>query len=261
MLFARSLLLFLLFNINCFWFTATRTAHGLSVSQAGGRRGLHSNNSQKNVISEEESSSSSMRRKMMIAAGSATPFIFSAQPALANKKSRADGYKVQKPDDEWKSILSPKQYYILREGGTEQPNSSILYTEKRIGIFSCAGCGSSLFDSNQKFNSGTGWPSFATGVPGEVEIEEINAVQKTLLGAELRCNTCGGHLGDVFSDGYLFVGTPAALSGKRFCIDGAALVFRSSSDKDVVVRGDDTPQKAKTMTPKWLEPPTIKASS
>jgi peptide-methionine (R)-S-oxide reductase len=175
----------------------------------------------------------------------------------AASKSRTDGYTVQKTSQEWKSQLSSLQYEVLRNGGTERPYSSILESEKRPGIFECAGCGTPLFASGNKFNSGTGWPSFARGLPG-VEVEDVNVLQASLAGAELRCATCGGHLGDVFSDGYLFVGTEAAKTGKRFCIDGAALVFRpeNSSDDAALVRGDQpAPPKG---PPSWMEPPQIK---
>lgn len=101
-------------------------------------------------------------------------------------------------------------------------------------------------------------PSFAKGLPG-VEVEQVGAVQERLLGAELRCKTCGGHLGDVFSDGILFVGTPAFISGKRFCIDGAALVFHPTGEDAGDVRGDSP--KPKSSTPDWLQPPKISASS
>lgn len=171
--------------------------------------------------------------------------------AAVNGKSRTEGYQVQKTDDEWKQVLSPIQYDILRRGGTEPPGFSILEKEKRSGTFSCAGCGTPLFSSADKFNSGTGWPSFARGLPG-VEIEKINPITANLSGAELRCATCGGHLGDVFNDGFLFVGTPAFETGQRFCIDGAALVFHPNEGDPL--RGDVL--KAKEM-PSWLEPPKI----
>ena len=167
--------------------------------------------------------------------GSAFP-----QQALASSKSRTKGYTVQKTDEEWKSQLTPRQYDILRNGGTERPYSSILEAEERPGVYSCAGCGTHLFDSKEKFHSGTGWPSFATGLEG-VEVEKVNFVQSNLAGAEIRCATCGGHLGDVFSDGFLFVGTPAFVSGKRFCVDGAALTFRSSDGDEVI--GDQVPPR------------------
>jgi peptide-methionine (R)-S-oxide reductase len=164
------------------------------------------------------------------------------QKAQAAGKSRTDGYKVQKSPDEWMSILTPRQYEILRNGGTERTYSSILEGEDRPGTFSCAGCGTGLFASKEKFHSGTGWPSFAKGLEG-VEVEKVWALQANLAGAELRCRTCGGHLGDVFSDGFLFPGTPAFESGKRLCIDGAALVFLSEDGDEVV--GDKVPSQSK----------------
>lgn len=147
------------------------------------------------------------------------------RPAWAETKSRTEGYDVQKSEDEWKQQLSPIQYQILRKGGTEKPGYSILNEEKREGTFECVACGTPLFSSKDKFNSGTGWPSFARPLEG-VEIEEINPVSAALgTGAELRCKTCGGHLGDVFKDGKIFIGTEAFQTGERYCIDGVALRF------------------------------------
>lgn len=85
-------------------------------------------------------------------------------------------------------------------------------------------------------------------------MEDVNAIQANLVGAELRCRDCGGHLGDVFSDGFLFLGTPAFVSGKRYCIDGAALVFRPAAQGEPVVRGDI---KKPASTPSWLDPPKV----
>jgi peptide-methionine (R)-S-oxide reductase len=150
------------------------------------------------------------------------------RPFWATKRSRTEGYAVQKTESEWKKQLSPIQYNILREGGTENPYFSILETEERPGTYGCVACGTPLFESTQKFHSGTGWPSFADGLKG-VEVEDMDPITVNLAGAELRCTTCGGHLGDVFRDGYLFQGTPAAETGKRYCIDGAALLFRPAS--------------------------------
>ena len=159
----------------------------------------------------------------------------------AAKKSRTDGYNFQKNDEEWKSMLTSRQYDILRNGGTERQYSSILEGEERDGTYYCAGCRNPLFASKAKFHSGTGWPSFAAALDG-VETEKLNIVQANLGGAEVRCQNCGGHLGDVFRDGYIFVGTPAANSGKRFCIDGGALVFKSTDDGTEVV-GDEEPSR------------------
>jgi peptide-methionine (R)-S-oxide reductase len=186
--------------------------------------------------------------------------LLSSNPQLASAasaKSRAEGYAVQRTDREWAYVLSGQQYNILREGGTERPYSSILEGEDRPGSFVCAGCGTPLFDSIEKFHSGTGWPSFAVALDG-VEVEDVNPVQMSLAGAELRCHTCGGHLGDVFLDGKLFVGTPAFKSGKRFCIDGAALIFKPD-DGSAEVYGDTPPPSKAASLPSFLEPPKINA--
>eukprot|EP00930_Biecheleria_cincta_P105922 TRINITY_DN99025_c0_g1_i1.p1 TRINITY_DN99025_c0_g1~~TRINITY_DN99025_c0_g1_i1.p1 ORF type:complete len:176 (+),score=23.74 TRINITY_DN99025_c0_g1_i1:33-560(+) len=87
------------------------------------------------------------------------------KPALA-ERSRTDGYEIQKSNTQWQQALSPGEYFVLREGGTEEPGSSTLLKEKRAGAFKCAGCGNSLFDSADKFDSGTGWPSFASRLSG-----------------------------------------------------------------------------------------------
>uniref|UniRef100_A0A7S3L941 Peptide-methionine (R)-S-oxide reductase n=1 Tax=Amphora coffeiformis TaxID=265554 RepID=A0A7S3L941_9STRA len=184
----------------------------------------------------------------------ATMLISLSRPvwAAGSSKSRTEGYKVQKTENEWKAELSPIQYDILRRGGTENPGFSVLEKEKRSGTFRCAGCGTPLFSSADKFNSGTGWPSFARGLP-DVEVENVNAFTRNFSGAELRCGTCGGHLGDVFRDGALFVGTEAFKTGERYCIDGAALVFYPDEGGDPL-RGD-IPQAKEV--PSWLEPPKI----
>jgi len=176
-------------------------------------------------------------------------------PANASSKSRTENYPIQRSEREWAYVLSGQQYNILRQGGTERPNSSILEGEERDGVYKCAACATSLFDSKQKFHSGTGWPSFAESIKDGVEIEDVNVMQKNLVGAELRCSSCGGHLGDVFMDGFLYVNTPAFKSGKRFCIDGAALVFEPS-DGSTKVFGDTPPPKRNEL-PSFLEPPKI----
>lgn len=208
------------------------------------------------VTVNDDGGDSGRRRFVSFGAMVALTFASTSHPACAmNGKSRTKGYAIQKSDPEWKSTLSQTQYDILRLGATEQPYSSILEGEKREGIFVCAGCGTKLFDSKQKFKSGTGWPSFARALEG-VEVEDVNQMTANLVGAELRCGTCGGHLGDVFNDGFLFVGTPAFTSGKRYCIDGAAIVFQPANG-EAMVRGDlSTPREEQSM-PDWLEPPKI----
>ena len=178
-----------------------------------------------------------------------------AGPAGA-EQSRTDGYAVQRSEREWAYVLSGEQYFILRQGGTEQPNTSPLYKERRAGTYACAGCSADLFSSEAKFNSGTGWPSFATALSA-VETVKKNALLAAIGGTEVRCSRCGGHLGDVFNDGALFVGTPAAESGKRFCIDGGALAFRPADGSEVVY--GEAPAKAVEL-PSFLQPPKVGSS-
>lgn len=175
-----------------------------------------------------------------------------------NIKSRTTGYDVQHTEAEWSKMLSKQQYFILREGGTESPYSSILEAEERSGVYLCAGCQTPLFDANQKFHSGTGWPSFASPLMSStdpkisnVEMEDVSTFQYQLAGAEVRCHSCGGHLGDVFAGGFLFQGTPAAVTGKRYCIDGSALLFapteQLSTEQIEIVRGDLPPKSGKRL--------------
>lgn len=201
------------------------------------------------------------RRSMVRKAGlnvAAALTLTSPQKSNAmSAKSRSEGYAVQRTEREWAYILSGQQYNILRVGGTERPNSSILEGEDRAGAFRCAACSTPLFTSASKFHSGTGWPSFGSPLEG-VEVENVNAVQASLLGAEIRCGTCGGHLGDVFSDGMLYVNTPAFTSGKRYCVDGYALVFKPSNGGEDVF-GDLAPPVKKQQMPDFLAPPKINA--
>jgi len=199
------------------------------------------------------------RRKVLVrsVAAAAAAAVLPRGAAAASLNSRTDGYALQKTETEWGRLLSPAQYDILRNGGTERPNSSVLEGEERSGTYSCAGCRTDLFASSAKFHSGTGWPSYASALPG-AEVENVSAVQASLLGAELRCGTCGGHLGDVFNDGRLFLGTPAFKTGQRFCIDGAALVFKPD-DGSNDVSGDLTVSRnegGKKLS-NFLEPPKI----
>lgn len=118
--------------------------------------------------------------------------------------------------DEWTSKLSPEQYRVLRECGTEPRWSSPLNLEKRAGIFRCAGCGTALFPSDTKFESGSGWPSFYDALPGAVTMrtDESHGMVRT----EVVCATCEGHLGHVFPDG-------PRPTGQRYCMNGTALSF------------------------------------
>ncbi|MFT0891341.1 peptide-methionine (R)-S-oxide reductase MsrB [Pseudochelatococcus sp. G4_1912] len=113
-------------------------------------------------------------------------------------------------------VLSPEQYAILREHGTERPYTSPLNDEKRTGTFACADCGQVLFESNAKYESGSGWPSFWQPVPGAVAITED--LSHGMVRTEVHCSNCNGHLGHVFPDG-------PKPTGLRYCINGLALTF------------------------------------
>ena len=120
-------------------------------------------------------------------------------------------------EEELKKKLTPEQYNILREKGTEAPFTSDLVDNHDKGMFACAVCGQELFSSDTKFDSGTGWPSFDQALPGAVEFHKDGAygMERT----EVTCSNCGSHLGHVFDDG------PSQTTGKRYCINGACLLM------------------------------------
>ena len=124
---------------------------------------------------------------------------------------------IQLTDAEWRSRLTPEQYQVLRQHGTERAGASPLNREKRDGVFLCAGCGAALFDSTTKYESGSGWPSFYASRDDAVATNED--VSHGMRRVEVTCASCGGHLGHVFPDG-------PKPTGERFCMNGAALDFK-----------------------------------
>jgi peptide-methionine (R)-S-oxide reductase len=127
-----------------------------------------------------------------------------------------EAFPVTHTDAEWRRILTPEQYAVLRGHGTERPGSCALNYEKRAGTFTCAGCGQKLFVAEKKFESGTGWPSFNTPVEGAVETSTDRS--HWMVRTEVHCSRCGGHLGHVFDDG-------PPPTGLRYCINGVAMNF------------------------------------
>ncbi len=127
-------------------------------------------------------------------------------------------------DEEWRRRLTPAQYAVLRGHATERPGSCALNYEKRPGSFACAGCGQTLFISNSKFESGTGWPSFNDPVEGAIgtSIDRSHG----MIRVEAHCSNCGGHLGHIFEDG-------PPPTGLRYCMNGEALVFRPAEQAHV----------------------------
>jgi peptide-methionine (R)-S-oxide reductase len=139
-------------------------------------------------------------------------------PSLA-AASTGGKFEVTKTDAEWKRILTPQQYYVLREHGTEYAGSSPLDREKRKGTFHCAGCDLPLFSSETKYDSGTGWPSFWQPITNAIG----TSVDRSLFSVrtEVHCRRCGGHLGHVFDDG-------PRPTGLRYCMNGVAMTFKPS---------------------------------
>lgn len=137
---------------------------------------------------------------------------------FATKVKAAETFAFTLPDAEWRAKLTPEQYKVMRGHGTERACTSPLNAEKRQGVYHCAGCGVSLFDTSAKFESGTGWPSFfepiAGGAVGTTEDRSYG-----MLRVEVHCQNCGSHLGHVFPDG-------PPPTGQRYCMNGVALTFK-----------------------------------
>lgn len=149
------------------------------------------------------------------------------------------GSKLELSDEQWKQKLTPEQYYILREAGTERPFTGLYVNMKEKGTYHCVACGAPLFASKTKFESGTGWPSFWEPVAEQ----RVGAREDNTLGmsrVEVYCDRCGGHLGHVFDDG-------PKPTGKRYCINSAALIFspadQSAATQPSSSKASDEPQE------------------
>lgn len=129
--------------------------------------------------------------------------------------------EIRKSDDEWRKQLTPEQYHVAREKGTERAFTGAYWNNHKDGVYRCVGCGEPLFDSNTKFESGTGWPSFSEPM-GNVEMQEDRSHGMRRI--EVHCKTCGTHLGHVFPDG-------PGPTGQRYCVNSCSLNFEERGEK------------------------------
>lgn len=147
-------------------------------------------------------------------------FISCEAQNIENKNTQTtvmSGDKINKPEEEWKKILTPGQFKILREKGTENPYTGKFYKHNGDGTYVCAGCGAELFSSSTKFDAGCGWPSFFESLEGKVDTAMDYSHGMTRI--EIKCHRCGGHLGHVFDDG-------PKPSGLRYCVNSESLDFK-----------------------------------
>jgi peptide-methionine (R)-S-oxide reductase len=160
-----------------------------------------------------------MQRRVFLAGLMGTA-AFGAAPAFgfaAFGAAPAFGFEVTKSDAEWKKLLSPAAYQVLRHEDTEPPFTSPLNKEHRDGVFACAGCSLDLYSSSTKFESGTGWPSFWRPLPNAIGTSTDRKLG--MARTEVHCRRCGGHLGHVFNDG-------PPPTGLRYCMNGVAMTFK-----------------------------------
>jgi peptide-methionine (R)-S-oxide reductase len=141
-------------------------------------------------------------------------------PGAREGRAGAEAFEVVRTEEEWKRLLAPAQFRVLRQHGTERPFTSPLNGEHRAGVFRCAACDLDLFRSDTKFDSGTGWPSFYAPIADAVRTS--NDFSLIVPRQEVHCRRCGGHLGHVFDDG-------PPPTGKRYCMNGVALKFEAAA--------------------------------
>ena len=130
-------------------------------------------------------------------------------------------YEVNKTDEQWRAELSPEQYAVLRQAGTERAWTGELLDESRAGIYTCGACNAELFVAGTKFDSGCGWPSFYESVRPEA-VELIDDTSLGMVRTEVRCANCGSHLGHIFDD------APQTPTGDRFCMNSVSLTFEAA---------------------------------
>jgi peptide-methionine (R)-S-oxide reductase len=160
------------------------------------------------------------RRQNLSAAARGFALFAMARLGLVSAAEAAETYEVTRTDAEWKKLLSPNQFAVLRLAATERPYTSPLDKEKREGTFACAGCDLPLFSSKTKFDSGTGWPSFYAPLENAVGTTDDRSFG--MIRTAVHCHRCGGHLGHIFKDG-------PPPTGLRYCMNGVAMTFKPAA--------------------------------
>jgi peptide-methionine (R)-S-oxide reductase len=162
-------------------------------------------------------------RRTLVLGGTAAAALGSTMGLFSKTEvdARTGAFLVSYSEDEWRKRLSPEQFYVLRKHGTERAGTSPLDREKRAGVFHCAGCEQALFRSEDKFESGTGWPSFTQPITGSAVGESVDR-SFFMTRTEVHCSRCGGHLGHVFPDG-------PKPTGLRYCMNGVAMTFKPAA--------------------------------
>ena len=159
-----------------------------------------------------------LTRRTLLAGGAASGALILAGSRRFASAAPTETFPLQRSDAEWRKLLTPKQYSVLRQSATEAPFTSPLLHEEKSGDFDCAGCSQALFSSKTKFDSGTGWPSFWAPLPNSVGTRVDSSFG--MIRTAVHCSRCGGHLGHVFDDG-------PKPTGLRYCMNGVALTFKA----------------------------------
>jgi peptide-methionine (R)-S-oxide reductase len=159
-------------------------------------------------------------RRRLIAGGSVGLAAALGAWRFSEPAPAAETFEIHHTEAEWRKLLSPEQFSVLRQAGTERPFTSALLHEERRGTFTCAGCDLDLFSSTTKFDSGTGWPSFWAPLDNAVLTERDTSF--LMVRTAVNCRRCGGHLGHVFDDG-------PQPTGLRYCMNGVAMSFRAAN--------------------------------